>query len=293
MSKFLSISIFCFLSTFLFANELTVQEALKGNKIKTSLVSNGQALDEGMVTAEIQNTSMGQLRIKIPVGTKLTASEDDRQNLILVQEEVLSLAPNTKKSVSLKGMCIQAGNRSPGSDVAYTFGDVLKGDLLECAQVINEKKILNSCGQEAIWAFTDNHDVGWIHAENENELALRKFVADKKGVPNPWFTTSHTGGNNQLSRNFNPMQPSEEYYNLNGAEIKGDFQWKQSAKKKLTFAVYDANGRMLRKFFENKAFDKGEFTFKFFYKTTKNLRGTYYAKLTSGAEIVQEASFTL
>lgn len=292
MNKLLLISIFGLLSTMLFANETPIQEALKGKKISAKLISNGQTLEEGMVTAEIHNTSMGKLTLKIPVGTKLIASEDDRQNLILVQEEVLVLAPNTKKSIPLKGMCIQAGNRSPGSDIAYAFGDVLPGDLLECAKIIQDKKIVNSCGQEAIWAFSDNHEVGWINAENDNELALRKFVADKKGVENPWFTTSHAGGNNQLSRNYNPMQPSEDYYNMSGAEIKGDFQWKQGAKKKLTFAVYDADGKMLRKFFENKDFNKGEFTFKFFYKTSKNLRGTYYAKMTSGNEIIQESSFT-
>ena len=158
--------------------------------------------------------------------------------------------------------------------------------------MIHENQIVNSCGQEAIWALSDNHDVGWINAENDKELALRKFVANKKGVVDPWFTKSHDGGNNQLSRNYNPMEPSDDYYNMAGAEIKGNFQWKQGSKKKLTFAVYDADGRMLRKFFENKDFNKGEFTFNFFYKTSKNLRGTYYAKMTSGDEIVQEASFT-
>lgn len=292
MSKFLQVSVFCLFSTLVFSNDTSIQEALKNKSVKVNLLSNGQVLEEGMIKAEIHNASMVKMSLKIPVGTQLIASEDDRQNLILVQEEVFVLAPNAKKSLSLKGMCMQAGNRSPGSDVVYAFGDVSKGDLLECAKLIHENKIVNSCGQEAIWAFTDNHDVGWITAENENELALRKFVADKKGVENPWFTTRHTGGNNQLSRTYNPMHPSDDYYNMSGAEIKGDFQWTQNSKKKLTFAVYDNEGRLLRKFFENKDFEKGEFTFNFFYKTTKNLRGTYYAKMTSGKEVVQEASFT-
>jgi len=292
MSKFVSYFVLSIWCNAVLSYELTIQEALKKNQVKVELSSNGKSLEEGMITAIIQNSSMMKLEVKIPIGTMLAASEDDRQNLILVQEEILVLAPNDKKSLLLKGMCTQASNKSPGSEIAYSFGKTAEGDLLACAKMIHADKIINSCGQEAIWAFTDNHEVGWINAENDKEMALRQFVAEKKGVENPWFTTNHNGGNNQLSDNYNPMQPTEDYYNMTGAEIKGDFQWNQDTKKKLTFAVYDSEGKELRRFFENKEFEYGEFTFKFFYKTTRNLRGTYYAKLSSGNQIIQEAAFT-
>ncbi len=271
---------------------LTLQEALKTNKVKVKLTSNGKSLEEGMITADIHNISMTRLDLTIPVATKLNASSDDRQNLVLVQEEVFALAPNSKKTLDLKGMCIQAENMSPGEDVAYTLGDVLQGDIAECAKRIHKNKLINSCGQEAIWAFSDNHDVGWINANSEQERALRQFVADKKGVANPWYTTAHQAGNNQLSANYNPTQPVSEYYQRSAAEIKGDFRWKQNTAKRLTFGVYDASGQLIRKFFENKTFEQGEFTFNFYYKTTQGLNGTYYARLTAGNEVVQEAPFT-
>lgn len=271
---------------------LNIQEALKNGMVKVSMTSNGKPLADGMLTASIKNNSLSKLELKLPVGTKLVSEDDSRQNLILVQEEVLALNPNQSKQLDLKGMCIQASNMSPGDGINYSFGEVIRGDILECAQMIHQKKVINHCGQSAIWSFSDNYDVGWIDAENEAEKALRQFVADKKGVQNPWFTTAHSGGNNQLSRSYNPMQPNSDYYDMSGAEIKGDFQWTQNGRKKLTFAVYDQDGRLMRKFFENKEFDKGTFTFKFFYKTSKNLRGTYYAKMTSGSELIEQASFT-
>lgn len=271
---------------------MTLQDALKSNKVKVKLTSNGNSLEEGMINAEISNVSITRLDLILPVGTKLNAFEDYRQNLIVVQEEVFALAPNSKKLLQLKGMCIQASNSSPGADAVYSLGEVLQGDILDCAKMINQKKIINSCGQEAIWALSDNHDVGWINASSPDEKALRQFVADKKKVENPWFTTSYDAGNNQLSSNYNPTLPVVEHYSRTSAEIRGDFKWKQTANKQLTFAVYDAQGNVVRKFFENKPFERGELTFKFHYKTTKNLNGTYYARMTCGSEIVQEEAFT-
>lgn len=286
------ILVYALFGTMLFANPITIQDAIKTNKVKVKMQSNGNGLDEGLIDAEIQNVSMGSLNIKLPVGTKLICSEDDRQNLILVEEQILVLAANTKKSVSLKGMCIQASNSSPGEDITYSFGEVLKGDLVACAQYINDKKIFTSCGQQAIWAFSDNHDVGWISPENENEKALRQFVCDKIGIQNPWYTTNHEGGNNQLSRNFNRMEPPADYYIMEAAEIKGDFDWEQSGTKRLTFAIYDVEGGVVRKFFENKEMGKGEHTFGFFYKTTHVMRGRYFARMTAGTEVIAERDFT-
>jgi hypothetical protein len=284
--------VFALFGTMLFANPIAIQDAVKSNKVKVKMNSNGNGVSEGMITAEIQNVSMGALQVKLPVGTKLICSDDERQNLILVEEQILVLAANTKKSISLKGMCIQASNMSPGEDINYSFGDVLKGDLVACAQYINDKKIFTSCGQQAIWAFSDNHDVGWIAPDNEIEKGLRQFVADKKGVQNPWYTTHHEGGNNQLSRDFNRMEPPADYYSMEAAEIKGDFDWKQTGTKRLTFAIYDAEGRVVRKFFENKEMGKGEHTFGFFYKTTRVLRGRYFARMTAGTEVIAERDFT-
>jgi len=284
--------VFALFGTMLFANPISIQDAEKTNKVKVKMKSNGNGVHEGMITAEIQNVSMGTLNIKLPVGTKLNCSDDERQNLILVEEQVLVLAANTKKSIDLKGMCIQSSNMSPGEDVVYSFGDVLKGDIVACAQYINDKKIFNSCGQQAIWAFSDNHDVGWIAPENEIEKGLRQFVADKKGLQNPWYTTHHEGGNNQLSRDFNRMEPPADYYSMEAAEIKGDFDWKQTGTKRLTFAIYDAEGRVVRKFFENKEMGKGEHTFGFFYKTTRVMRGRYFARMTAGTEVIAERDFT-
>lgn len=271
---------------------ITIQDAVKQGKVKFTLKSNGLSLEDGMLNLKLQNVSITKIDIEFPLGTKLLSEEEDRQDLILVKEEILVLMPKQEKEIKLIGMCIQAGNRSPGQGAVYSFGPILTGDLLDCVKVINKDKIYNSCGQEAIWAFSDNHEIGWISAETEIERNLRQFVADKKGVVNPWYTTNHLAGNNQLSRNYDSSLPAEEYYERFRAEVSGDFNWKQLEKKKLTFAIYDSDGNVVRKFFENKDFDKGEFSFKFNYSTTKLSRGTYFAKMTCGNELIQEESFT-
>lgn len=271
---------------------LDLQTALKNKQVKLSLISNGNGIDEGMLTAQIQNVAMHQLQVKIPVGTQLISSEEDRQDLILVQEEFFALAPNEKKSILLIGMCMQASNRSPGEGAAYSVGGIMPGHLAKCAGFINDNKIFNSTGQEAIWAFSDNHDVAWINASNEKESALRKLVAELKGVPDPWFTNKHSAGNNQLARGYNPSNPRSEYYNMTAAEIKGRFKWQQNKKAKLSLYIINEEGVEVRKYFENREFNKGDIELGFHYKTSHIKRGKYQVVLKDGSQIVAEESFT-
>ncbi len=285
-------ALFLVCAQWLLANPILLQDALNKKQVKLTLKSNGKHLEEGMITAEIQNLGSAKMDIKIPVGTRFISEEDDRQDLILVKEEHFALAPNQKKTFKLVGMCIQSSNRSPGEGASYKLGQIMTGHLTQCANFIHSNKIYNSAGQEAIWAFSDNHDLAWIQAENEKEAGLRKLVAELKGVPDPWYTTRHDAGNNQLARNYNPSAPISEYYNMTSAEIRGDFKWSQAKKGKLTFAIYDEENNLIRQYFENKEFNKGEVEFKFHYRTSHIKRGTYFAVMKQGDLIVAQQQFT-
>jgi hypothetical protein len=271
---------------------LDIQDALLKKQVQLHLLSNGLSLKEGMITAKIKNTSIQKLDLKFPVGTHLKSDDPGLQDLIVVKEQILVLQPNQTWEQPLVGMCIQKSNQSPGDGNLYHLADVIQGPMKTCAERIARDQIFNGCGQDAMWALSDGQDIGWIETENDQEKGLRQLVADLKGVENPWYTTAHETNNNQLADNFDPMQPTDAYMTLGSAQINGDFVWTQAQKKQLSFAIYDENGNIVRKFFEGKEFGEGEYTFRFHYKTSENLRGQYYARISDGDEIVREAVFT-
>ncbi len=273
--------------------EVDFAQAVNTGKIKVEMASNGQSLADGMLTAKIKNVTSSIMSVKIPAGQIFICEEDPRQNLIIVKEEIFALNPNQEYKKSLVGMCIEADDNSPGDGTGYKIGEKAKDNLLSCAQFINKNKIFNSTGQNAIWAFSDDHEIGWINARTPAEKELREYAAKLKGVENPWYSTSHLGNdNNQLSDTYDPTQPSTEVYEMTEAEINGDFAWSLDKRTNITFGIYDSEGKAIRTFFSNKQFTPGELSLRFHYKATHMERGTYFAKMTSGDQIIAQREFT-
>ena len=83
-----------------------------------------------------------------------------------------------------------------------------------------------------------------------------------------------------------------EFYDMTAAEINGDFKWTQTKKGKLSFAIYDSENNLIRKYFDNQEFNKGDVSFKFRYRTSNIKRGTYHAIMKQGDEVIAQQSFT-
>lgn len=271
---------------------LSLTEAISAKKINVVVTSNGQGVNDGLLDITITNKTSSTLDIAIPPGQLFICSEDPRQNLILVREELLAIHPWKSVTHQLISMCIESEDFSPGNAIGYTPGKVATGGLLKCSQYINTNKIFNHSGQTAIWVFSNDHDIAWIQTNNENEKQLRKYVAELKNSTDPWYQTTHINtANNQLTDHYKPELPSTEVYNWSSAEINGNFDWKMSSPASITFAIYDESGQVLRTFFSDKSFSPGELSLRFHYKASRIPRGTYYARMTSANGVIAEKSF--
>jgi len=273
--------------------EIDFATAVNTGKIKVEITSNGNGLADGMLTAKIKNVTNSPLNVNIPAGQIFICEEDPRQNLIIVKEEVFALSPNKDYTKSLVGMCIEADDMSPGNDVTYKVGKKAADNLMKCAEFISKNKLYNSTGQNAIWVFSDNHEIGWIDASTPAEIELREYAAKLKGVENPWYSTSRLGNqNHQLSDTYDPNQPRTEVYEMTEAEINGNFEWSLDKRTNITFAIYNSEGKAIRTFFSDKQFPHGELSLRFHYKATHMERGTYFARMTNGDNVISQREFT-
>jgi hypothetical protein len=286
--------LFAFLAGFaLPLHAISIEEALTKKVISLKLSSNGNGIREGMITLELSNLTAIEQRITVPAGQLLQCSEDPRQDLIVVKEELLVLYPGKSLSRDLVTMCIEANDSSPGEEISYTLKGMAAGNLLKTAQYIHQHKQHNSAGQSAIWVVSDNYDIGWIDGEDQPVQALRNFMSQTTGKPNPWYATKHKGNENyQLSDQYDRSQPRQETYTMTEAEIKGDFKFKLDQPVTATFGVYDKDGKNLISYFENKSLPNGELSFRFRYRASRIERGTYYARVVSGNRILADQSFT-
>lgn len=275
------------------AYSIDIEQAVLSKQVTLNISSNGNGIKDGMLTLSIENMTKSSIQIELPCGQVFICEDDPRQNLILVKEELIALKPLEKQGTKLTVMCIEANDMSPGEAISYTIGPKAEGDLYKIARYINENRIFNFSGQEAIWVFSDNHEIGWINPISTKESELRMFAAKLKGVDNPWYTTNHNGsGNHQLSDNYVVHQPMEERYDMTTAEINGNFNWKLAKSTQITFAVYNNNGEAIRTFFNDKPFSPGELSLHFHYRATHIPRGKYIARMTQGDELIAEKEFS-
>jgi len=274
-------------------NAITLQEALSAKLISIQLTSNGNGIQDGMITLRLTNTSGTEQRIQVPVGQLLRCEEDPRQDLIVVNEEWLVVAAGKSASKQLITLCIEANDASPGEGIGYKAKGVATGNLLKTAQYLHTHKQFNAAGQSAVWVISDNYDIGWIDGSSAPIQALREHMSKTTGKPNPWYSTKHTGNDNyQLSDRYDRAQPRQEVYTMTEAEIKGDFKFKLTQPTTATFGVYDEDGNNLISYFDNKSLPSGELSFRFRYRASRIARGTYYARVVSGNEVLAEQRFT-
>lgn len=168
-------------------------------------ISLSEALAKGLVTAEIRgkkynelgldtnayqrsmfiqlnNNTANYLEIKVENGRILDSEESNRQDMMVVQEEVFVLKAKSSQQKTLYAMCIQKNNSGPGSEFKYKLGNMANSDLQSISRFIQDKKYFNYGAQNAVWCISDNMSVLHIYADNatmEDEL-ISKVCSIKK-----------------------------------------------------------------------------------------------------------------
>lgn len=192
------------------AEKIDLLEAFKTDKVSYKLQSNGNGLREGMLTISIQNNTKKKLEVLIPAGQTYICSEDERQNLIQVEELLVELNSNASLEKELLTMCTERSDNSPGDSIIYSLGKKANGNLLICAEYLNTNSKWDYAGQSAIWVFSNNTSVSYIHGNDPVTNSLRTFAANLSGQEETWYTVNYEG-NGQLSNSFTNKERKTNY----------------------------------------------------------------------------------
>ena len=161
------------------------------------------------LVVNVQNKTKKVIEMKVPAGLHFVSNEENIQDIISTQQQLVRIAPNSYKNITISGVCIQATNSSPGSSNSFTLTANAEPKLYELALFLDKKNITNSQAQQAAWAISDNRDIANIiglDSENEQELIdktasildlpsvpAEKITAWKKERLNPVYTSSLKG----------------------------------------------------------------------------------------------------
>lgn len=214
--------------------KLNLQKAIDLKLVKVKATSLG---GHAGFCIQMQLTNLGKdsLVVLIEAGRRLNSLDEKDQDILIVQQQVISLRRAEEKTFSVKGYCCQASKSAPKANARYDVNKLADSSLVKLARYLNLNIFDEDVEQQSVWAISDKHPAARITSKNDSLiLPLRCFVADIKGEKLPWYTV--------VSRTYVYNSGAISVFPL---LLKGKMQYSADKDSYITLSVLDEKGQQV------------------------------------------------
>ncbi|MBS3915049.1 MAG: hypothetical protein KG003_11150 [Bacteroidetes bacterium] len=213
--------------------ENSIETLIQSGKLKVNLTSLGGHRGD-CVEAEIENLTADSLEVTFEAGRRLVAGDSSEQDIFLVKENSVKLAPKENRKRALFGFCCQSHDHSPKKGGKFSIGFLAPIAWLKLATIINKGDYDESAVQQAVWAISNNHPTASIPVGIRHEnYPLIATVAGIKGEPIPWYFIQYAHDPDQLFSNV-PVQ------------LKGQIKYEVTSYGVVTISVTNENAKSMQ-----------------------------------------------
>jgi hypothetical protein len=196
-----------------------------------------------------ENLTARPVTLRIPSGWRFGSKDSTQQDLLVVGDQVLALAPNGRASVTCRAFCCEAGDASPSFASAFDEGRLADERLVKLAQHLAASSYPEQAMQQAVWTVSNDNPISAVDAdEGAATLALRQYLSALTGRPVPWYTTAFATP--AEGRAFDPTP----------TRITGRVDFQQRHAGVLSIVVKDGDGRTLRVIDEGRDLRQGRYS---------------------------------
>ena len=147
---------------------------------------------------EARNRSDRPLRTSIPAGWVFPSATEGVQDLIVVREEVIALAPQGRATVTCRAFCCEATHRGPSEGERYRQGRPAPAPLVALALAVDSGRYADDLVQSAVWVLSDGNDIGSMGAVSRTlDDTLRYRVSALSGQAVPLYSLEYAPGEGQ------------------------------------------------------------------------------------------------
>lgn len=276
--------IFIFSSVLVFADNepLNLQSAVKKKLIDCKFSgSSASPHYYKPLIAKFQNLTSDLVKLKIPNGQIFISSDSTYQNLIVTKSELLVLKAKESLNVEIFSMCMERRDKAPVDNVFYTLGEMADAPLNKISLMIEDKKLFNYLGQQALWCFIDKSDLEEIGGFDEKILTdVLKFLAKEMGRPVPAPPVFDDYRRNYKSQKLH-------------STIKGTFKYTIAKKRHVSIILIDKNGIVVRELYNNENEMPGDHVYDFQYDAKVYIDDFYVVKLIADGRVLTEKKIVI
>lgn len=263
------------------ALESDLDAALRNERV-TLIVTGLGGHSGACVKVEAMNRTAVHARFTIPSGWRFGSQDSTLQDLLVVGEQVLALAPNGRATVTCRAFCCEASMGGPSVGSGFNEGSFADSALVKLARHLAMASYGEQAMQQAVWAVSDGNPISAIDAGDATATnALRQFVSTLTGRPVPWYTTAFAEADEGTV--FNP----------NATQVTGRVEFQQRHAGVLSIVVKDAEGRTIHVLDEGRDLRQGRYTIDVEVTVSNWPKGQYRICFATDGVLLKQQEFEL
>ena len=275
--------LFCFhffyFTAFSAYNTISIGDAAKKGLVKLWVKGKGGCTGD-VISIKIKNLKDEVVKLTVEAGRRLDSQDSVQQDILINKAEIFTLLPKQESSFDISGMCCQAHNSSPRKEEIFSIGKMADSNLIKLACFIDRNKWWdNYVAQSAIWIISDNERMENIGGNDSVSKKLQVFVSKLTGKPIPIYKIDYE-------------TDTSVAFSGKAGKISGTFEYDIYDYGLVAFGIYDAQGHVVKMFFNGVPKNAGHHTCTYEFQTSYLPPGNYYARLRLDGQVKKEQKFT-
>ena len=251
-------------------SRVSLKNAMLRNLITVNAISNGGYRDRS-IKLDIANNTSGELTIDMDPALIFIPEDTIYQNLVLLGNEALVLAPNASKTVDLQTYCGKSYAECPVQGIKYHYWKQGDSNLIKTLVYAKQYDIESHLTQLAVWTFTNGYCLNSIYCHYSPRVSetFMKYVSSLFKSPIPDYFKEYTLDD----------EPGRSVIASGGQKTYVNMHWGNEGYRQMYVAIYKENGDVYRKIEADQVIDKYGHTISVCFDPINDPKGVYYVRL--------------
>jgi hypothetical protein len=261
-------------------DRIGLKEGIDHGLLKLNAYANGNGYHNKSLRLSLTNTGNKALQVVVEPALIFRPDDTSYQDFVLAGNDMVTLKGKGTIEINAQVFCGKSHAAAPARNLHFNFLKAGDDKMVKLMAFINQHKLYDGLGQDAIWALTDMHELHGVYDPNRPELSkqLLEFMSKLTGWPAPEYYKQYAPN----PRGNGPVVPPK------ALKMLALFDWKLDSPKQLTLGIYDKDGRMIQPVVENREFSKGGHRVRVEFEAEGVDAGTYYIRLMDNANVMKE-----
>ena len=261
-------------------DRISLKQGIQSGLLKVSANANGNGYHNKSLHMAITNTGTKAIQVQIDPALIFRPDDTSYQDFVLAGTDLIVLRAKATVELESQVFCGKSYASAPSRNLNFTFLKAGDDIMVKVMGFINQYKLYDGLGQDAIWALTNRRELHGVWDGNRPEIS--KKLIDYMASVTGWAVPDYYKEYALNPRGNGPVAAPK------ALKMLANFDWKLTEPKTLTLGIYDKEGKMLQPVVENQEFGKGGHRVRVEFEAEDVPAGMYYIRLMDNVTVMKE-----